>query len=272
MEREIRRFGLVVVVLGVGLPLLLLAWSLTGDRSPEDVFGGEGNFISWLSSVQMIVIAVVAYLNASAIWHARENARGASGRSRVPGSPWLWVTFAAGFVFLSADEQLMFHEWLRDEVLAPKEMFSGKYLETGDIGLYIYMAVGCGLMALLAREQGFRSVPMRFFYAAVALAGTVVVFDAIPYDVRANQWGISGSVNQPLEEISECWAQLLFCLSFLSALQRRCVVEGVTPAAAPAGAFAPFPSPTSEESPRGESPSELATSPAESRSDDVPQA
>ena len=75
MQREIKRFAVLMVAAIIIAPLALLVWSLTGERTPEDVFGGEGNFISWLSSSQMIVIGVVAYLNAAAIWRARRESK-----------------------------------------------------------------------------------------------------------------------------------------------------------------------------------------------------
>jgi hypothetical protein len=250
MEREIVRFGAIMVAIIVLAPLGLLVYALSGDRTPEGVFGGEGNAIAWLSSAQMLVVALAAYLNAATIWHLRRLGRPVRGRA------WVWLGLAAGFVLLSADEQLMFHEWLREDVLAPRDMFSGKYLEKGDIGLHLYLGAGLVVMVLLLRELGFRGAPMKLFVAAIGLSAVIVVVDSVPYEVRAHQWGWSPDVNQPLEETGECCAQLLFLLSFLSALRRRLIENGPRAAITAlsdgpaAGASAPFRSRSSEATPR----------------------
>jgi hypothetical protein len=216
MQHEIKRFGALMIAVNLLVPSALLAASFTGGRTPERMFGGEGNLITWFSSSQMIVIAIVAYMNSVMIRRLRGAGEPHAGRS------WLWCLFAGAFVFLAADEQLSVHEWLRESVFVPSGMFPRRrYLEAGDVALYIYLAAGVALLVFLVKELGWKSLPMRLFICALALSAVIVFFDAIPYRVRAREWGISGNVNQPLEETAEIWAQLLFLLSFLAALHAR---------------------------------------------------
>jgi hypothetical protein len=211
-----------MVAVNIVVPVGLYIVGLAGGIGPGLMFGGEGNVITWFSTSQMIVIGIVAYLNAVVIWWRRP-----AGQPRF-GSAWLWLTFAAGFVFLAADEQLMIHEWLRHEVFVPRELFTTfAYVEEGEVGLAICVVVGLVLMVFLGREMGWRSTTFRLFVAAAVLSTIVVATDAVPFPTRARAvralgWeGKPGDVLAPSEEVGECWGQLLFLLSFLAALRAR---------------------------------------------------
>ena len=48
---------------------------------------------------------------------------------------------------MSLDERAGFHEYLRDDVSRPNQMFNVPFLRDGDVTMYGYLAVGYFLLA-----------------------------------------------------------------------------------------------------------------------------
>lgn len=215
-DRQIRRFAVLMVLLNVGLPLGLLAYAkLTGEPYWR-LFRGEDSVADWFSSVQMLLIAAVAYLNhfTAGLWR-RFNLQD------PPRHPWVWLVFTFGFVVLALDERFDIHEALRDDLLEPSHLFVDiPWLIDGDAGLYLFLAVGLAFTPFLWDE--FRREPpsLALYLAALGLSLPAIVIDGLPGRVLA-EWPAWRFWDYTFEELAEVWAQLLFLLCFLVVLSRR---------------------------------------------------
>lgn len=215
-RRDLGRFAVLMVIVNLLLPLLVFVSArLAGERvAPR--FWGEEYAITWFSSIQLLLIGGVAYLNyeAAGVERALGSERGGRGR-------WIWAVFALGFVFLALDERFRIHENLRDTFIRPAGLFTDfRYVSPGDVVLYAYLLVGLGFAWVLFRELRLYLRSLWYFGAALAVAATAVSIDSLPHEVTRS-WPVSQDGIQIYEELGEIWAQLLFLLAFLGVLRGR---------------------------------------------------
>ncbi len=212
IRRQLVRFGVVMCAANVLLPVFLVLYSNFIGKRYWYMFWGEGNAITWFSSVQLLAVALVAWAN----FHVAGLLRDRDGPVESP-HRWIWAVFAAGFVFLSLDERFELHETIRDEVLIPRGMFDGiPFIRPGDIGLWVYLLVGAGLTVFLLREIRRHRAALAMFLIGVALAGATTTVDSLPRDIEPAYFWTSA-----FEEVGEIWAQLLFLLAFLLVVHSR---------------------------------------------------
>jgi hypothetical protein len=212
-RRQLVRLGLAMAVVNLLLPLGL--WVVADATGAEywEMFAGEENAVTWFSSVQLLLLAAVAWGNR----RVAELLAASPGRPRTA----IWTFFALGFVFLSIDERFELHERLRDELLAPAGVATDVgFLEPGDLGLYAILAVGLVATAFLVRELRERPLALGLFASGVVLAAAVTVTDSVRGEI-AYAWRHGWFWNYVFEETGELWAQLLFLLAFLLLLHDR---------------------------------------------------
>ena len=214
-QGEIVRFACLMVALNVLIPLGLGVYALATGRDYAPLFWNEDNLMTWFSSVQLMIIGLIAWLNREMTVLLRRLSPGAPGRA------WIWWVFMLGFFFLALDERFRIHEQVRDRWLKPGGFFTGyDYLRPGDVGLYFYLIVGLVFAAFLVAElRRYRWAP-GWFAAAVGVAISVTVIDSLPESV-VGQWPMPRFWSSVFEEVAELTAQLLFLLSFLSVLHGK---------------------------------------------------
>ena len=224
-DQDIRRIAILMCIINVLIPIGLLIYaSVTGIRFWW-AFWGEDNLITWFSSVQLVLIGLVAYLNYSAasLW------RGLGGEGNR--GYWIWLVFTAGFLFLALDERFEIHEALREGIIQSHgEVSILPFARPGDIGMYLYLAVGLVLMVFLVSELRVARSGLLLFVTAVAIAASIVVVDSMPKDITS-QWPLQFRrfLTSVFEEGGEIWAQFFFLLSFLSVLRERLSWIGALP-------------------------------------------
>ncbi len=211
VRRLLLRLALALGLVNVLLPIGLVLYAEAVGEVYWWMFWGEGNAITWFSSVQLLIVGVVAYLNYELL-----GLLGRLGRDGARGNAWIWLVFAAGFIFLALDERFEFHETLREGVLQPLGLFSDMaYVESGYIGLYLYLTVGLVFAAFLFPELRPWRGSLGFFIAALVLSAAFTIVDALPEE------DVAYFLTSFFEESGEIWAQFLFLLSFLAVLNGR---------------------------------------------------
>ena len=204
MHVAIGMIGLNLLVPG-GI-LLYAEWS---GQHFSKLFWGEDNLVTWFSSVQLLLIAGVAYL----VFEVSVSAK--------VGSKWCWALLSLGFVFLALDERFEIHENLRDRVFIPADLFTDiPKLQAGDAGLFLYFGVGLIVAVFLWRELRDWPWAARLFSAALILTAVVLVIDGMGWP-EVRHWPMRRFWTSVFEETGELWAQLLFLLSFLIVLAGR---------------------------------------------------
>jgi hypothetical protein len=218
-RRQLRRVALLLGTVDLLLPLGLLAYAAASGQRYWDLFWGEGNAITWFSSVQLLVVAGAAYAN-------HQTARLTAGVDDDARSTraWVWGVFALGFLFLALDEEFELHETLRERVLKPGHLFGDiPFISPGDVGLWIYLAVGLAFTAFLLLELRRHRVALGLFVAALVLTASFTVIDSLPPEMELQ---IGFFWTSFYEESGEIWAQWLFLASFLSVLDTRLAALG----------------------------------------------
>jgi hypothetical protein len=212
--RIARRVVWLFAVADLAVPLGLVAFAAAIGEDYWWMFWGEGNVITWFSSVQILAVAGMAWANHELVRALARHTPGVRAGNR-----WIWGVFAAGFAFLAIDEAFEIHEMIRDEVLIPNDMFSGiPMVRPGDVGMYAYLAIGLVLAAFLAGELRRRPAAIVAFAGAIVLIGATSFVDSLPRDIEER---ISYFWTSAFEEIGELWAQLLFLVSFWLVLDLR---------------------------------------------------
>jgi hypothetical protein len=214
-RRQLRLFGAALVAANLLLPAGLILYAQAVGRDYAGLFWGEYNAVTWFASVQLLLVALVAYANHEAAGVLQRLGLGDPSRRR-----WVWLVFAAGFVFLSLDERFEFHEYLRDEVLRPRDLFVVPFLRKSDVAMYGYLGVGLLLGWLLLDELRARRVSLGLFAGGVVVAAASVLIDTLDKSLT-RQLPFPDFWTSAFEEVGELWAQLLFGLSFLVLLDDR---------------------------------------------------
>ena len=212
---QIRRFAVLLLAANVLLPVGQIVYAEVVGEDYAEYFWGEWNAITWFSSVQLLLIALVAFAN-----HQVIGLPGGAGREGPRTRRWVWLVFAAGFVFLSLDERFGFHEYLRDDVFRPRQLFNVPFLRAGDVSMYGYLGVGLVLGYFLLAELRRHRLALVLFAGGVMVAAASVVVDTLAKDIT-REWVFSRFWTSAFEEVGELWAQMFFAFSFLVLLDER---------------------------------------------------
>lgn len=219
-RRQLRLFAALLLAVNLVLPIGQTIYAQAIGESYAPFFWGEWNAITWFSSIQLLLVASISYANHQAIGLLDDVGLGTRGTRR-----WVWLAFAAGFVFLSIDERFQFHEYLRDDVFRPRQLFNVPFLRAGDVSLYAYLGVGLGLAYFLLVELRQRPLSLVLFGAGVGVAAASVVVDTLAKDIT-QEWVFGQFWTSAFEEVGELWAQMLFAFSFLLLLDGRLLQLG----------------------------------------------
>ena len=92
-RRQVRLFAAALVAANVLLPFGLIVSSNLVGKSYATFFWGERNAITWFSSVQLLLVALIAYAN-----HETASLLDRLGVGDISKRRWLWLVFALGFV------------------------------------------------------------------------------------------------------------------------------------------------------------------------------
>lgn len=215
-QRITRRFVFIICALNLFLPLGIFVYAEATDQSYWRLFRSEGNLTAWFSSIQLLLIAGVAYINYKVLLVSSR-----VGFSSSSTLLWGWKLFALGFTMLALDERFNFNEALRDELFVPANLFTNlPYIIDGDIGLYLFFLIGLASTLLILQELKNQPLSFCFFVIALMLTLPVIVIDSIN-DSTLQQWPYWRFWDYTFEEIGEVWAQLLFLLAFLNILYNR---------------------------------------------------
>lgn len=215
-SREIRMLALVAVAANMLIPAAMYCLAIVTGEAYWRMFRGQAHAVDWFSSLQMLLIALVAYANYQLAGVACR-----VGRSRVPRHRIMWAVFAVGFVVLALDERFSFHEALRDRVFRPSSLFTDvDWMISGDVGLYLFLLIGIACSLFLLDDLRQARHAMVLFIAALVVAFPTFVIDSMRDSAMAG-WAWRRFLDYTFEEVGEIWAQLLFLLSFLRVLAWR---------------------------------------------------
>ncbi len=209
------RAASVVAIVAVNLvvPAALL---VAGLPRPWKAFYGEESPINWFSSVQCVVVGVLAF----AVWLVSRAGRSA-GVDPARRS-WPWLMLAAGFVGLGADEQFELHERLREGFFRPRGLFTDlPWLNPGDVVLPLYALAGVLLLVALFADLRRERPALVLFVCALALIAVLAVQDSL--SLRILRSPSVRPVQIVVEEIGETASQALFALSLVHVLFARLV-------------------------------------------------
>ncbi|MEL7450555.1 MAG: hypothetical protein AAFN78_15185, partial [Pseudomonadota bacterium] len=177
--------------------------------SPWNTSQYERNVITWFSSVQLVLVGVVAYGNFELTGVLRRV-------GAVAGRRWIWLLFGCAFVFLAIDERFEFHEFVRDQLLRPADVADDlPGIRSGDITMYVYLAVGLVAAGFLVEALRRNPTALVLFGSAVMLSVAFTLVDTLEHDITA-EWIWPRFWTSAFEETAEIWAQGLFALSFLA--------------------------------------------------------
>jgi hypothetical protein len=203
-------FLAALIVANLLFPLGLF---LLGLPEPAGAFYGEESPINWFSSMQCAVLAVAG----AGVWAVTLTGR------RIDADPagrsWPWFVLACGFAFLSADEQFMFHENVRDKLLVPGGFRGPSWIHPGDVVLLLYVVAGAGLALALVADLRRHRLPLLLFTAALGLIGVTAFQDSL--NLRVLKSPQVRAMQIVLEETFEVWAQGLFGLSLILLFFRK---------------------------------------------------
>ena len=215
-ERQLRTVALVIVAVNLVVPGAMLGYALVTDTAFWRLFRGEEHLVDWFSSLQLLLLSLVAFANFQLDGIARR--LGAVDVARHRG---VWLVFAMGFVLLALDEQFNLHEAVRNNVFRPSGVFTDvKWMVSGDIGLYLVFIAGVGCAVLLRDQLRLARHARVLFIAALLMAFPAIVIDSLRDSAMAG-WPLRRFLDYTFEEVAEIWAELLLLLSFLAVLAWR---------------------------------------------------
>lgn len=216
LQRMLRRTGIFLLLVCLLVPVASIVYAQFTDQPYWRLFKSEGNLANWWSSMQLIVVAVLAWLN----WRLRRlmEPAGILEPSRLG---WAWLVVAAGFLLFAIDESFNFHEYLRSELFRAHDLFThSRYIIGGDVGLYLFFLVGLAFVPFLMGELRSHPPVQNLFFAALGLTLPLLIIDSLQ-DRVMRQWWNWRFWDYFFEEQGEIVAQLLFALAFLLLLHHR---------------------------------------------------
>lgn len=155
---------------------------------------GENSFPAWFSSIQLFLIGAFLMLKG---WRADPE----RGPAR-----WFYLTGAAGFVFLSADEALAIHESVTQALLKVEWL----YRFEGDHGMWIpiYLALAVIALAVTWRQVWRMWSYNRGPFVVMALGAGMFLFGAVGLEIVAYEF-LSGSPLYVLEVAAEEFLEMV---------------------------------------------------------------
>jgi hypothetical protein len=216
------RARLWATLLALGGNLLVLstfiAWgwprywvNINYERSP----------LTWFSSVQLLVIALVCAVNAACVRLPVDKLALKTEQQRA------WPVLAAAFVFLSVDEQFQIHERLREGVFKPNEIGTElPGIAPGDFLPVLYAFAGIAVATRLWRYLDGDLGARAWLVAALMISAAAVLLDVVGVETIAPDWG---RFAQFVEELLETGGQVGFLICFSRHTLR--LLSGVTVAA-----------------------------------------
>ncbi len=210
------RLGVLLVVVCLLVPPASLIYAALTDQPWWRLFRAEGNLTDWWSSMQLVILGLLAWANG---W-----LRTLMERVGLL-APWslgaVWRVTALGFLLLALDERFNYHEWLRDELFRAHDWFThSKYIIAGDVGLYLFFLVGLTVVPLLLAELRARLTAARLLIAGLVLSVPLLVIDSLQDRVMRHWWNWR-FWDYFFEEQGEIVAQLLFALALLMLIHHR---------------------------------------------------
>lgn len=215
-RRQIVGFALLMCAFNLLLPLGQYAWSHMIGQAFWRQYQGNYGPSEWFSSVQLLLIAIVAWGNYRLGGLEFRRCKANAGRSYR-----FWVVFALGFLLFAVDERVGIHSALRDGLFRPAGLFVDlDWLRAGDVGLYLFFLVGVVFTPFLYPELRRHLASLVCYSAAMLLALSTIVVDSLRKGAMSD-WPYRRFWDYPFEEVGEIWAQLLFLISFLIVLHSR---------------------------------------------------
>lgn len=193
----------------------LIGYAILYHQPLWTLFRSEYSLATWFSSVQLVLLALLAYTIYCVLELSRRQ-RGLPVRHR-----WVWALVAAGFVVLALDERFEFHAMLRDHLFRPAGLWADSaWFIPGDVGLHLFFVIGLLFTPFLLGElrQARKALPL--FVLALLLTFVVLLIDSLN-DSTMYTWPAWRFWDYTFEEMGEIWAELLFLLAFLRVLERR---------------------------------------------------
>ncbi len=210
-RRLLMRLGIATLLTGLLLPPLTALIAVLEYRPHWAAFRGAFGATEWFSSLQLLVIAAVAWV--------MYGVRGAD--TAKDGPRWIWAVLAAGFAVLALDERFDLHEALRDFVLRPLGVLTNSaWIKPGDVALLLFVVAAIALSRWVLTELKVRRVAVWLYVAGLIVSLVAAVLDAVPDAVIAT-WPAPGFWDYTAEEVGEVWAEMLFLGAFLLVLDRR---------------------------------------------------
>ncbi len=212
----------ILGMIGIEL-LLVLAYVLESAIDPQiwtirrlfDLNSDDANIAQWLSSTQLAIIGLLFALHAS------------QRRSELEPSRWFLVLLSLGFIFLSADEALYFHETITK--VATQVDWAPSF--RGDHGVWVFVYGALGLLLIAAcwgqLVRAARYLPLAF--RSIALGMAIFIGGAVVLEVIGYQFLTKGSVLHVIEVCLEEFMEMaggtmmLYGALLYSVDARRCV-------------------------------------------------
>jgi hypothetical protein len=216
--------ALLLISANVLVPATIVLWAHFVSREEWTdiawVIHGEGNGISWLSSVQLLVLALLCLVN-GALTRLIDQREGERSRFR-----WLWPLMAVGFVAASWDEYFMGHELIRDQVLVPAGVMTDvPGLRSGDVVVLGYAAVAWIMLYFIWQVMRPNRRALVLLVIGLVILTIFTATDALEIPFLQPLPGNQGvyQVGIIAEELGELPAQLFMALAFLSVMFRKLV-------------------------------------------------
>lgn len=215
-QRQTVYLARFMIGLNLLIPMYLFIYARTVDEDYWRMFRGNHTVVEWFSCIQLLTIALVAFVNYEMVRISRQLKIPEKGSAE-----WIWLWLSLGFFIFGLDERFDLHEAMRDYIFRPAGIgVDLSYVIDGDIGLYLFYFIGLGFSVFLIKE--LRSQPKALLFCLLALMLTLptVVIDAMPGSAMWG-WQYRRFWDYTFEELGEVWAQLFFLLSFLIVLHGR---------------------------------------------------
>ncbi|MEM9245798.1 MAG: hypothetical protein AAGA67_08685 [Cyanobacteria bacterium P01_F01_bin.153] len=164
-----RSFLLPIIAFELLVVGLTMARAIMRGKSPMRYFG-EAGIISWLSFLQLLVLAALS------LWIFLMRKRGAPVKWTAPQALWQWM--AIGFFFLAVDEIAQIHEMLDSSFHSFFQIQENRLTDSIDDLIVLLYGVAGGYILYLFRQEfkryrpAFKLVTYAFISAAI-----MVVFD-----------------------------------------------------------------------------------------------
>ena len=216
-----------IAIIAFGIDILFMAIAILRaiilQRSPMRYFGDQG-FISWLSIIQLIVIAVLCWKISNCRQQPSKSSRFPLKRNPVV----FWRITALGMFFFSLDEIFQIHENLDKELHKIFQVQETSLTGMLDDFIILFYAVS-GLLLIFLYRREFKNFVAAFSWFAWGLLFSfmTIILDMGTHN-RANFAPFADSLEQlnrihhwttTVEEIPKILAEAAFIVTFYKCLQ-----------------------------------------------------